>query len=74
VPFVTAPRWSSLSVARSRPARSTGAQSRCCANADSGPSPSPSPSRLPDRLAEHDRPALGLGEYNELIDSELVGS
>jgi transposase len=28
---------------------------------------------LPDRLAEHDRPAPGLGEYDQLLDSEAVG-
>jgi transposase len=34
----------------------------------------PEPERLdlPDRLAELDRPAPGLGEYDELIDSEAV--
>ena len=35
--------------------------------------PEPERLELPDRLAEHDRPAPGLGEYDELIDGEAVG-
>jgi hypothetical protein len=29
--------------------------------------------QLPDRLAQHDRPAPGLGEYDQLLDREAVG-
>jgi hypothetical protein len=28
---------------------------------------------LPDRLARHDRPAPGLGEYDQLLDTGTVG-
>ena len=28
---------------------------------------------LPDRLAQHQRPAPSLGEYNQLLDGEAVG-
>jgi hypothetical protein len=28
---------------------------------------------LPDRLARHDRPAPGLEEYDQLLDSKVVG-
>jgi transposase len=35
--------------------------------------PPADPLELPDRLAAHERPAPGLGEYDQLLDTEAVG-